>query len=94
MLEVFTQGVNMTVSDLYIHSNDEQTFIIFTEGATKPCFKGSLVDCPTELLNSLVYKFTGIDFNTIEVRLIDNIVADAKSQMQRMKRMKMNQNPL
>lgn len=59
----------MTVGDLYIHSNDEQTFIIFKDGATRPCFKGSLVDCPTVLLESLVYKFKGIDFNTIEVIL-------------------------
>ena len=70
MLEVFTQGVNnMTVSDLYIHSNDEQTFIIFKNGATIPCFKGMLVDCPLVLLYSLVDKFRGIDFNTIEVVL-------------------------
>ena len=70
MLEVFIQVVNnITVGDLYIHSNDEQTFIIFKAGATIPCFKGSLVDCPTVLLDSLVYKFRGIDYNTIEVVL-------------------------
>lgn len=60
----------MTIRDLYIYSNDEQTFIIFKEGATKPCFKGSLEDCPTELIDRLVYQFRAIDFNTIEVILI------------------------
>ena len=60
----------MTVRDLYIYSNDEQTFIIFKEGVTKSCFKGSLEDCPTELIDRLVYKFRAIDFNTIEVILI------------------------
>ena len=60
----------MTVRDLYIYSNDEQTFIIFKEGATKSCFKGSLEDCPTELIDRLVYQFRAIDFNTIEVILI------------------------
>ena len=59
----------MTVRDLYIYSNDEQTFIIFKEGATKPCFRGSLEDCPTELIDRLVYQFRAIDFNTIEVIL-------------------------
>ena len=60
----------MTVRDLYIYSNDEQTFIIFEEGATKSCFKGSLEDCPTDLIDSLVYQFRAIDFNTIEVILM------------------------
>ena len=60
----------MTVRDLYIYSNDEQTFIIFKEGATKSCFKGSLEDCPAELIDRLVYQFRAIDFNTIEVILI------------------------
>lgn len=63
----------MTVRDLYIYSNDEQTFIIFKEGATKSCFKGSLEDCPTELIDRLVYQFRAIDFNTIEV-YIDKVV--------------------
>lgn len=70
MLEVYTRGANMTVRDLYIHSNDEQVFIIFRDGATEPCFKGHLVDCPISLLERLVYKFRGIDFNTIEVELL------------------------
>ena len=60
----------MTVRDLYIYSNDEQTFIIFKEGAIKPCFKGNLEDCPTELIDRLVDQFRAIDFNTIEVILI------------------------
>ena len=60
----------MTVRDLYIYSNDEQTFIIFKEGYTEPCFKGNLEDCPTELIDRLVYQFRAIDFNTIEVILI------------------------
>lgn len=60
----------MTVRDLYIYSNDEQTFILFIEGHTKSYFKGSLEDCPTELIDKLVYQFRAIDFNTIEVILI------------------------
>ena len=60
----------MTVRDLYIYSNDEHTFIIFKEGATKPCFKGSLEDSPAELLDRWVHKFRAIDFNIIEVILI------------------------
>ena len=60
----------MTIRDLYIYSNDEQTFIIFKEGATKSCFNGSLEYCLTELIDKLVYQFRAIDFNTIEVVLI------------------------
>ena len=60
----------MTVRDLYTYSNDEQTFILFMDGFTKACFKGSLEDCPTELIDKLVYQFRAIDFNTIEVILI------------------------
>ena len=70
MLEVFTQGANMTVRDLYINSNDGQTFILFEEGFTRPCFKGYLEDCPTELIDRLVYRFRAIDFNIIEVILL------------------------
>ena len=60
----------MTVRDLYIYSNYEQIFIIFKEGANKSCFKGSLEDCPTDLIDSFVYQFRAIDFNTIEIILI------------------------
>ena len=60
----------MTVRDLYIYSNDEQAFILFMEGYTEPCFKGSLEYCPTELLDRWVHKFRAIDFNMIEVVLI------------------------
>ena len=60
----------MTVRDLYVYSNDEQIFIIFEDGATKPCFKGSLEYCPTELIDRVVYQFRAIDFNTIEVVLL------------------------
>ena len=63
-------GVNMTVRDLYIYSRDGHTFILFKEGETKSCFKGSLEDCPPELFDKLVYQFRAIDFNTIEVVLI------------------------
>lgn len=70
MLEVFTSGVNMTVRDLHINSNDDQTFILFEEGVTRPCFKGYLEYCPTELIDRLVYRFRAIDFNTIEVILL------------------------
>ena len=59
----------MTVRDLYINSNDVQTFILFEIGVTKPCFKGYLEYCPTELINRLVFLFRAIDFNTIEVVL-------------------------
>lgn len=38
MFEVYTRSINMTVSDLYINSNDAQTFILFEEGGTKPCY--------------------------------------------------------
>ena len=60
----------MTVRDLYVYSNDEQIFIIFEDGATKPCFKGHLEYCPTELIDRVVYQFRAIDFNTIEVVLL------------------------
>ena len=60
----------MTVSDLYINSNDVQTFILFEEEGSKPCFKGYLKDCPIELMYRLVDKFRAIDFNTIEVVLL------------------------
>ena len=60
----------MTVSDLYINSNDVQTFILFEEECTKPCFKGYLEYCPIELMYRLVDKFRAIDFNTIEVILL------------------------
>ena len=55
----------MTVRDLYFHSKEEQTFILFMKGETKFCFKGDLKDCPTELIDRLVYQFHAIDFNTI-----------------------------
>ena len=57
----------MTVRDLYVYSKDEQNFILFEEGFDKPCFKGNLEDCPTELIDRPVYQFKAIDFNTIEV---------------------------
>ena len=60
----------MTVRDLYTYSNDEQTFILFIEGHTKSCFKGNLEECPTELIDRLVYQFRAIDFNTIEAILV------------------------
>ena len=59
----------MTVSDLYLYSKEGQTFIVFMKGETKPCFKGSLEDCPTELIDRLINQFHAIDFNTIEVVL-------------------------
>ena len=69
--DIEQEGVlNMTVRDLYIYSRDGHTFILYKEGATKSCFKGSLEDCPTELIDKLVYQFRAIDFNTIEVILI------------------------
>ena len=60
----------MTVSDLYINSNDEQTFILFEEGSTKPCFKGYLEYSPLEFMYREVDKFRAIDFNMIEVILL------------------------
>ena len=59
----------MTVRDLYINSNDVQTFILFELGGIKPCFKGYLDYCPTELIDRVVYQFRAIDFNIIEVVL-------------------------
>ena len=60
----------MTVSDLYINSNDNQTFILFKEGGTKPCFKGYLEQCPLEFMYREVDKFRAIDFNMMEVILL------------------------
>ena len=60
----------MTVRDLYFHSKEEQTFILFMKGETKFCFKGDLEYCPEELIDRLVYQFHAIDFNTIEVILL------------------------
>ena len=60
----------MTVRDLYVYSNGVQEFILFDEGFDKPCFKGNLEDCPTELIDRTVYQFQAIDFNTIEVVLL------------------------
>ena len=60
----------MTVSDLYINSNDVQTFILFEEEGSKPCFKGYLEYCQMEFMYRLVDKFRAIDFNTIEVILL------------------------
>ena len=60
----------MTVRDLYVYSNDEQTFILFIGGYTEPCFKGNLEDCPTELIDRVVFQFRAIDFNMIEVVLL------------------------
>ena len=60
----------MTVRDLYIYSDDKQEFILFEDvNKTEICFKGSLEDCPIELIERLVYKFHAIDFNIIEVVL-------------------------
>ena len=59
----------MSVRDLYIYSRDGHTFILFKEGETKPCYKGSLEDLPPELIDKLVYQFRAIDFNIIEVIL-------------------------
>ena len=61
---------NMTVRDLYIYSKEGQTFILFMDGETEPCFKGDLEYCPPELINRLVYQYNAIDFNMIEVILI------------------------
>ena len=60
----------MTVRDLYVYSNDEQIFILFEEGSSNPCFKGNLENCPTELIDRVVYQFQAIDFNTIKVVLL------------------------
>ena len=62
--------VNMTVRDLYVYSNDEQEFLLLEEGFEKPCFKGNLEYCPTELIDRTVYQFQAIDFNTIKVVLL------------------------
>ena len=60
----------MTVRDLYVYSNDEQKFILFEEGFDKPCFKGNLENCPTELIDRMVYQFKATNYNEIEVTLI------------------------
>ena len=61
---------NMIVKDLYIKSNDVQTFILFEEGGTKPCYKGYLEYCPIEFMYREVDKFRAIDFNMIEVIIL------------------------
>ena len=63
------RSYNMTVRDLYMYSEEGQTFILFMKGETKQCFKGNLEDCPTELIDRLVNHFHAIDFNTIEAVL-------------------------
>ena len=63
------RGYNMTVRDLYVYSNDEQKFILLEEGFDKPCFKGNLENCPTELIDRTVYQFKATDYNEIEVTL-------------------------
>ena len=60
----------MTTRDLYVNSNDVQTFILFEEGGTKPCFKGYLEYCPLEFMYREIDKFRAIDFNMIEVILL------------------------
>lgn len=61
----------MTVRDLYINSNDAQTFILFEDAyKTEICFKGRLEDCPTELIDRLIYQFRANDFNIVEVVLL------------------------
>ena len=57
----------MTVRDLYVYSDSEQKFILFEEGFNKPCFKGNLENCPTELIDRAVYQFKATDYNEIEV---------------------------
>ena len=61
----------MTVRDLYVNTDENQEFIMWFESEpSKTYYKGSLEDCPTELIDKLVYQFRAIDFNTIEVILI------------------------
>lgn len=60
----------MTVRDLYIHSDDKQEFILFEDvNKTEICFRGHLADCPTELIDRLIYQFRANDFNIVEVVL-------------------------
>ena len=60
----------MTVRDLYIHSDDKQEFILFKDvNKTEICFKGCLEDCPTELIDRVVYQLRAIDFYIMEVVL-------------------------
>ena len=70
IIKFYIRRINMTVRDLYFHSKEEQTFILFMKGETKFCFKGDLENCPIELIDRLVYQFHAIDFNTIEVVLL------------------------
>ena len=61
----------MAVRDLYVNTDENQEFIMWFESEpSKACYKGNLEDCPTELIDKLVYQFRAIDFNTIEVILI------------------------
>ena len=70
MFDIEQEGLNMTVRDLYIYAENKQEFILFEDiNKTIISFKGCLEDCPTELINRLIYQYRAIDFNTIEVVL-------------------------
>ena len=61
----------MTISDLYVNTDENQEFIMWFESEQKRvCYKCKLEDCPSDLMYMLVDKFRAIDFNTIEVVLI------------------------
>ena len=71
MFYIELEGDNtMTVRDLFVYSEDKQEFILFEDvNKTKISFKGCLEDCPTELIDRLVYQYRANDFNIIEVVL-------------------------
>lgn len=61
----------MTISDLYMHTDNDQEFIIWLKSELdKPYYRGKLENYPREFMYMLVDNFRAIDFNTIEVKLI------------------------
>ena len=61
----------MTVRDLYVNTDENQEFIMWFESEpSKAYYRGKLEDCPTELIDRLVYQFRAIDFKMIEVVLL------------------------
>ena len=65
--DCFTQAVDVNFDGNYVLRYN--IGIENYQGFNKPCFKGNLENCPTELIDRHVYQFQAIDFNTIEVVL-------------------------
>lgn len=58
----------MTVRDLYTYTDDEQKFILIAESNMDDYFfRGKLKDCPSDIIDEVVYQIKAIDFNEIAV---------------------------